>query len=199
MRTRLQLRKTYCYDFVNNLIARDHSHEGKAAQKLLNPSGNANFRSFYLKPSLTLGLHVSVFVLHNIFFTVWTTLRPAYWNCTWLFHTHQFFFPDFDTILKFPSTSSMQSLLGDNLPDKETPGSDQGSNGPVDDQKNRGTKGMNARVSWTREVNKFVMECYLRSKPSRRGYRKRMLNNWRNYIGLFECSEQRLANQVRAS
>ena len=33
MRTRLQLRKTYCYDFVNNLIARDHSHEGKACLK----------------------------------------------------------------------------------------------------------------------------------------------------------------------
>ena len=91
------------------------------------------------------------------------------------------------------------SMQSDNLPDKETTGSDQGSNGPVDDQKNQGTKGVNARVSWTREVNKFVMECYLRSKPSRREYRKRMLNNWRNYIGLFECSEQRLANQVRAS
>ena len=91
------------------------------------------------------------------------------------------------------------SIQSDNLPDKETKGSDQGSNGPVDDQKNQGTKGVNARVSWTREVNKLVMKCYLRSKPSTRGYRKRMLNNWRNYIGLFECSEQRLADQLRVS
>ena len=57
---------------------------------------------------------------------------------------------------------------------------------------------MNARVPWTREVNKLVMECYLRNEPSRRGYRKRMLNIRRNDIGVFECSEQRLADQVRA-
>ena len=81
---------------------------------------------------------------------------------------------------------------------KETTGTDQGSKGRADDQNNQGTKGVNARVPWTREVNKLVMECYLRNEPSRRGCSKRMLNIWRNDIGVFECSEQRLADQMRA-
>ena len=93
---------------------------------------------------------------------------------------------------------SYTGIQSDNLPDKDTTGSDQGSKGPADDQNNQGTKRVNARVPWTREVNKLVMECYLRNEPSRRGYRKRMLNIRRNDIGVFECSEQRLADQVRA-
>ena len=105
---------------------------------------------------------------------------------------------------EMPTTQGVHPLVvcgiqSDNLPDKETTGSAQGSNGPVDDQKNQGTKRVNARVSWTREVNKLALECYLRSEPSRRGYRKRMLNIWRHYIGVFECSERTLPDQVRAS
>ena len=45
-------------------------------------------------------------------------------------------------------------------------------------------------------MNKLVKECYLRSEPSRSGEGKRMSNIWRNDIGVFECSKQRLADQV---
>lgn len=43
---------------------------------------------------------------------------------------------------------------------------------------------------------KIVMECYIRSEPTRRGFRKRMLNEWRE-IGSFEATEQQLAGQAR--
>ena len=39
------------------------------------------------------------------------------------------------------------------------------------------------------------MECYLRSDPTRRGFRKRMLKIW-NEIGMFSLTEQQLAGQV---
>ena len=54
-----------------------------------------------------------------------------------------------------------------------------------------------ARLRWTKEVNKLVMKCYIQSDPSKRGYRKRMLAIWAE-IGVFETSEQRLADQARA-
>ena len=44
------------------------------------------------------------------------------------------------------------------------------------------------RVHWTKEMNKLVMKCYLKSDPSKRGYRKRMLAIW-NEIGVFETTE----------
>ena len=45
------------------------------------------------------------------------------------------------------------------------------------------------------EVNKVVMKCYLMSKSSKTGYR-RMYDLWQE-IGIFEITEQRLADQVR--
>ena len=51
------------------------------------------------------------------------------------------------------------------------------------------------RVHWTKELNKLVMKCCLKSDPSKRGYRKRMLAIW-NEIGVFETTEQQLAGQV---
>ena len=40
----------------------------------------------------------------------------------------------------------------------------------------------------------LVMECYYKSVPNRRGYRKRMLDLWREK-GMFIVTEQRLVDQ----
>ena len=40
------------------------------------------------------------------------------------------------------------------------------------------------------------MECFIRSKPENRGYRRRMISIWQDR-GMFEISEQRLADQVK--
>ena len=54
-----------------------------------------------------------------------------------------------------------------------------------------------AKLRWTKEENKLVMRCYIKSDPSKRGYRKRMMAIWREE-GVFETTEQRLADQARA-
>ena len=51
------------------------------------------------------------------------------------------------------------------------------------------------RVQWTKELNRLVMKCYLKSDPSKRGYRKRMLEIW-NKTGVFETTEHQLAGQA---
>ena len=53
------------------------------------------------------------------------------------------------------------------------------------------------RLRWTKEVNKIVMRCFYKSDPTTRGYRRRMMAIWRE-IGVFESTEQRLADQTRA-
>ena len=52
------------------------------------------------------------------------------------------------------------------------------------------------RRTWTREENKPVLECYFRSNPSQRGYRKRMIEIWKECTK-FQTTSQRLADQVR--
>ena len=37
------------------------------------------------------------------------------------------------------------------------------------------------RKTWTREDNQLALQCYFRSNPSQRGYRKRMIENVRNF------------------
>ena len=54
-----------------------------------------------------------------------------------------------------------------------------------------------ARMKWTKEMNKIVMKCYIKSSPDRRGYRKRMIAIW-SEEGICEITEQRLACQARA-
>ena len=54
-----------------------------------------------------------------------------------------------------------------------------------------------ARLKWNKEVNKIVMKCFYKSNPIKRGYRKRMFGIWKEN-GIFEISEQRLADQARA-
>ena len=48
----------------------------------------------------------------------------------------------------------------------------------------------------TKELNKLLMDCYLRGEPTKCGFRKRKLNIW-NERGLFIATEQQLAGQVR--
>ena len=55
---------------------------------------------------------------------------------------------------------------------------------------------MTARKKWTKEVNKLVMKCFYKSDPSKRGYRWRMMNIWRE-IRVFNIGEQRLADKGR--
>ena len=35
------------------------------------------------------------------------------------------------------------------------------------------------RLGWSKEDNKRLFECYIRSEPERRGYRKRLLDLWK--------------------
>ena len=44
-----------------------------------------------------------------------------------------------------------------------------------------------ARIKWTKELNKLVMKCYIKSDPSERGFRKRLFSIW-NEIGVFELN-----------
>ena len=64
-------------------------------------------------------------------------------------------------------------------------------------QPDLGRHQVTARRKWHKEVNKIVMRCFYRSEPTKRGYRKRMLGIWKE-LGVFEISEQRLADQARA-
>ena len=54
-----------------------------------------------------------------------------------------------------------------------------------------------ARRKWNKEVNKIVIRYFYSSEPTKRGYRKRMHSIWKE-LGVFEVSEQRLADQARA-
>ncbi|XP_067023908.1 uncharacterized protein [Acropora muricata] len=74
---------------------------------------------------------------------------------------------------------------------------------PVGEQRRPGRHPATARMMWSKDVNKVVMECYLKSKPVNengvpiRGYRQRMFRVWQE-IGLFESTEQRICDQARA-
>ena len=69
---------------------------------------------------------------------------------------------------------------------------------PVEEQRRPGqhqaTTRTRIRKNWLREENIFVMECYYKGVPSRRGYRKRMLGLW-GEKGMFIVTEQRLVDQ----
>ena len=73
-----------------------------------------------------------------------------------------------------------------------SPGRDAGGEQPAP-----GRHPVTARRKYDKLTNKVIMECYLRSDPMRRGFRKRMLGIWQEK-GIFEISEQRLADQARA-
>ena len=50
--------------------------------------------------------------------------------------------------------------------------------------------------SWTKEENRKLWECYLRSKPKKRGYRKRMHGIWKQE-GMKEVRKEKLCDQRR--
>ena len=52
------------------------------------------------------------------------------------------------------------------------------------------------RRKWEKELNKIVIECWIKSEPTKRKYRQRMKQIW-DKIGVFPITEQRLADQVR--
>ena len=52
------------------------------------------------------------------------------------------------------------------------------------------------RCQWSLEENSMLIECYMKSIPEKRGYRQRMIKIWKEK-GMFNVSEQRLADQVR--
>ena len=54
---------------------------------------------------------------------------------------------------------------------------------------------VHSRGKWTKNMNKVAYECYIKSKPDARGYRKRMISIWDD-MGMHSISEQRLADQV---
>ena len=70
-------------------------------------------------------------------------------------------------------------------------------------QRGPGHQPTTARVKWSRDMNKVVMKCYLKSDPVNengipiRGYRKRVFKVWQE-IGPFESTEQRVCDQARA-
>ena len=52
------------------------------------------------------------------------------------------------------------------------------------------------RRKWSKDDNRIAMKRFMRSKPENRGYRRRMISIWQDR-GMFEISEQRLADQVK--
>ena len=58
-------------------------------------------------------------------------------------------------------------------------------------------------MMWNKDVNKVIIECYLKSKPVNengvpiRGFRQGMFRVWQE-IGLFKSTEQRICDQARA-
>ena len=54
----------------------------------------------------------------------------------------------------------------------------------------------NQRMKWEKEVSKIVIECWIKSEPSKRKHRQRMKKIW-NEMGVFPVTEQRLADQAR--
>ena len=51
-------------------------------------------------------------------------------------------------------------------------------------------------MKWEKAVNKIVIECWIRSEPTKRKYRQRM-KKIRDETGVFPVTEQRLADQAR--
>ena len=74
---------------------------------------------------------------------------------------------------------------------------------PVRKQRRHGRHPATARMIWSKDVNKVVIECYLKSKPVNengvpiRGFRQRLFRVWQD-IRLFESTEQRICDQGRA-
>ena len=51
------------------------------------------------------------------------------------------------------------------------------------------------RMKWENALKKIVIECWIRSEPTKRKYRQRMKKIW-DEIGVFPLTEQRLTDQA---
>ena len=51
------------------------------------------------------------------------------------------------------------------------------------------------RMRWEKALNKIVIECWIRSEPTKRKYRQGMKKIW-DQIGVFPVTDQRLADQA---
>ena len=67
---------------------------------------------------------------------------------------------------------------------------------PVSVGCHRATDQAKGRMKWEKAVNKILIECGIRSEPTKRKYRQRMKKIW-DEIRVFPVTEQRLADQVR--
>ena len=67
---------------------------------------------------------------------------------------------------------------------------------PAPAGRHQATGRTNQRMKWEKEVNKIVIECWIKSEPSKRKYRQRMKKIW-DEIGAFPVTEQRLADQAK--
>ena len=67
---------------------------------------------------------------------------------------------------------------------------------PAPAGRHQATGRTNQRMKWEKEVNKIVIECWIKREPSKRKYRQRMKKFW-DEIGVFPVTEQRLADQAR--
>ena len=50
--------------------------------------------------------------------------------------------------------------------------------------------------AWTKVDNQLALNCFFRSNPTQRGYKKRMIEIWQQCSN-FQTASQRLADQVR--
>ena len=69
-------------------------------------------------------------------------------------------------------------------------------------QRGPGRDPTTVRTKWSNNVNKIVMECFLRIKPFDDDckpirYRQQMTQEWKEH-GVFEITEQQLCDQARA-
>ena len=58
---------------------------------------------------------------------------------------------------------------------------------PWKQQQRPGRNPYSVMLSWSKEVNKLVMKCYIQSDPSKRGYLTRMVAVWAEK-GVFETN-----------
>ena len=61
---------------------------------------------------------------------------------------------------------------------------------PAPAGRHQATGRTNQRMKWEKEVNKIVIECWIKTEPSKRKYRQRMKKIW-DEIGVFPVTEQR--------
>ena len=83
-----------------------------------------------------------------------------------------------------------QALLGRQSTTAKVGNEVRGEKGVSELPKRKGT-----RDNWTKEENRKLWECYLRSKPDERGYRKRMHELWEKEV-MKEMREQQLCDQT---